>query len=179
METIAHYRVGMDSQCLSYLIDTMARATEPLGLLAEEKKSLIRIYFYMPDTLYLTATVKEECARIRNVNWRELHESFSQMIFDEVTPTNTSEVKVFTAAYANYHRDNEDCCILAEAEVGGLDVLLTYDKAFLSHLKEKSQKVSLLTPSELISKLGIQKGDQPYKIPHSTNPLSKQDWWRL
>ena len=66
--------VGLDSQCLSFLIDAMAGVSEPIGPLGDEKKALLRVYFHLPGTLYVTPTVASECVRIRDATRRDLHE---------------------------------------------------------------------------------------------------------
>ncbi len=68
--------VGLDSQCLSYLLYAIGGISEPTDLLAEEKKALLRSWFYKPGTFVLTETVISEVSRIRNIDRREFHESF-------------------------------------------------------------------------------------------------------
>ena len=68
--------VGLDSQCLSYLLDAVAEVQEPIDALAEERKALIRIWFYTPGTFYVSETVVKEVAAIRAADRREFHESF-------------------------------------------------------------------------------------------------------
>lgn len=69
-------RVGLDSQCLSYLIDAVAGIEEPTDPLAEERKALIRVWFYTPETYYVLETVAKEVSAIRAVERREFHEDF-------------------------------------------------------------------------------------------------------
>jgi hypothetical protein len=66
--------VGLDSQCLSYLLDAIAGISEPTDLLAAEKKALLRSWFYKSGTFVLTETVISEVSRIRNIDRREFHE---------------------------------------------------------------------------------------------------------
>jgi len=70
-----------------------------------------------------------------------------------------------------------DCKILAEAEVGGCEYLLTYDQDFLRNLREKTYAIKMMTPTEFWQALNIQKGSKPAKIPYSKNQLSKETWW--
>jgi uncharacterized membrane protein len=67
-------KVGLDSQCLSYLLDAIAGVEEPTDRLADERKALLRVWFYTSTTFYVSATVEAECARIRNVDSLERHE---------------------------------------------------------------------------------------------------------
>lgn len=65
--------IGLDSQCLSYLLDGIAGITEPLDALAKEKKAILRIWFYQPGSFILGETVISEVAKIRNLDRREFH----------------------------------------------------------------------------------------------------------
>lgn len=47
--------VGLDSNCLSYVIQSMEGVTEPKGDLAEQKVALVRLYLYTPGTLWTPA----------------------------------------------------------------------------------------------------------------------------
>ncbi len=73
--------VGLDSQCLSYLIDSVSDVAEPIDPLAEERKALIRVWFYTPGTFYVSETVLDEVAKIRDVDRRALHKGFVDPLF--------------------------------------------------------------------------------------------------
>ena len=77
-------QLGIDSQCLSYVIDAMAGISEPSDSLAVQKLALVRLFFHLPDTLWVTPTVTLECARIRNTDWAALHASFIRVLFGEL-----------------------------------------------------------------------------------------------
>jgi hypothetical protein len=76
------------------------------------------------------------------------------------------------------HGKMPDCRILAEAEELELESLLTYDTKFLSRLAGASPATVVESPSSYWVRLGIPKGAKPVTIPHPTNPLSQQSWWR-
>ena len=76
------------------------------------------------------------------------------------------------------HPKLNDCSLLAEAEELGLDVLLTYDHDFWKRLQNVSATTRLVKPSIHWIGLGVPHGAQPRTVPHGTNPLSPQVWWR-
>ena len=171
-------RIGADSQCFSYIINAMEGISEPVDELAPEKIALFRTYLYLPDTLYATPTVKKECAAIRDEAKKALHDSFFSSLFDEVRLANSDKIENLVGSYSSCHKKENDCRILTEAEVGGLDVLLTYDFRFLSSFLERSARVRLLRPSEFWCELSIPRGARPNKIPHPANPIGGHNWWR-
>lgn len=171
-------QVGIDSQCLSYFIDAMASTTLPTDSLAPQKIALTRLFFYLPDTLWVTPTVTEECAQIRNAERASLHQSFISVLCGEKQLRNASEVKLRTSYLMQHHSGPNDCLILAEGEDVGHDVLLSFDSNFIRRLSPYSPKVELIRPKDYWNSLHIPHGVKPNKIPHSTNPLALQDWWR-
>jgi len=172
--------VGLDSQCLSYLLDSIADISEPTGQLADEKVALLRSWFYKPGAFafILTETVISEVARIRNVERREFHESFIRTLFLNYPVRDLTTVQARTAQLAVYHSGLSDCRILAEAEELELNVVLTYDHDFWNRLSTVSATTKLMKPSSYWASLGIPKGAKPVTVPHHTNPLNEQPWWR-
>lgn len=168
--------VGLDSQCFSYLLDALSNLQEPTDALAEERKALVRIWFYR-DVFYLSETVVSECARIRQIDRRELHENWRQVLFLDPPIQNRAEVDARTSYLLQFHPKENDCRVLAEAEDIGLDALLTYDRNFRNRLGSKSGTVKVTSPSEYWASLGVLKGAQPRMVPRYDNPLSKQSWW--
>ena len=170
--------VGLDSQCLSYFLDSVVGAREPVDPLAEERKALIRTWFYTPETFYVSESVLTETAAIRNVKRRELHKGFVDVLFLDVPARDEATVQTRTKELGLKHAGRRDCRILAEAEDLELDVLLTYDRNFRRRLGDASSGVQLLTPFSYWSSLGIPKGSKPITSPHPTNPMSQESWWR-
>jgi len=171
--------IAIDSQCLTYLIDVIQTVVRPTDDLALEKIALFRLYLYLPATLEVTPTVEAECAKIRNVTRRELHESFISVLFGQLPPPSAHIAHLIdnrATELGYYHKGINDCRILAECEFSTFDYLLTYDDRFHKNLSGRS-KVNLQKPSELWANLGIPKGTPPTKRPHSTNPLDKEQWW--
>ena len=104
---IKNQNVGIDSQCLSYLIDAVVDVEEPVDPLAEEKKSLIRTWFYLPGTFYVSETVVKECSKIRNSERRELHDRFIVPLFIDAPVRNSSAVEKQTAKYMERHAEKK------------------------------------------------------------------------
>ena len=171
-------KIGLDSQCLSYLIDAIQGISEPTGKLADEKKALFRIYLYLPYPSYYTPTVLQECAAIRNSDKREIHDLYLGATFDDIIISDNDAVEKLANQYVLYHSGISDCRILAEAGIGGLDVLLTYDCSFLNHLGNRSNNVKLTTPSRMWADLHIPFGAEPKSLPAPSNPLNNESWWR-
>ena len=173
-----YIQIGIDSQCLSYLIDAMDGVSEPTDALACERKALLRLYLYLPGTLYVTPTVLTECAQIRQTDRCELHASFCDVLFNEVSVTKENEVQSLAEKYRANHSGANDCRILAEAVHGGLSALVTYDGDFISHLRYMEKMLVLDRPSTIWESMNIPQGTKPDKHPHLTNPLSREEWWK-
>lgn len=171
-------QVGLDSQCLSYLLDAIAGIGEPKDILAAEKKALLRSWFYRPGTFTLTQTVISEVGRIPNVDRRKNHESFIRTLFNDPQVVNTTHVHDRSTQFQLTHPKPRDCQILAEAEELGLEILLTYDHDFWKRLHGISPTTKLIKPSVYWTALNVPRGVEPRTVPHPTNPLSQQSWWR-
>jgi len=175
---ISDPKVGLDSQCLSYLLDGIAGINEPTDILASEKIALLRSWFYMPRTFFITATVLSEVARIRITERREFHESFVRTLFLDYPVRDLNRVQNRAIHFEALHPESADCRVLAEAEELGLDVVLSYDHDFVKRLSSVSKTVRLVTPTAYWASSNIPKGALPRTVPHHTNPLSQQLWWR-
>ncbi len=170
-------QIGLDSQCLSYLIDAMASICRPSRLIAEQQLALIRCFFYLPNTLWVTQTVTTECARIRDIELSDLHKSFINILFGELPLHDPSVTKNRATELGLHHSGKADCLVLAEAEDVGHQVLLTFDSSFINRLSLHAKNVKLVKPNDYWSSLGMPHGIKPDKVPHPTNPLAFQDWW--
>lgn len=174
----SHAHIGIDSHCLSYLLDAITGIVEPTDSLAGERKALIRIWFYALDAYFVTPTVVEECKKIRDAERKEFHRNFIDSLFCDPQTRDAEYVKNRTTALLCVHAKVGDCKILAESEEIELDVLLTYDQRFLRRLGHSSASIRLMTPSAHWESLRLPHGAQPRTKPHQTNPLSTQTWWR-
>ena len=170
--------IGVDSQCLSYLLDAINDVLEPTDALADERKALIRIWFYQPGPYFVTQTVVNECRRIKNAERKAFHQSFIDSLFANPPNRDNKLIENRTKEFFLLHPYLSDCRILAESEEIGLNVLLTYDRKFMRRLSQSSSLVRLITPSEYWTGLYLPLGSRPLTVPHQTNPLSLQTWWR-
>lgn len=155
----------------------MKDASEPVEL-ADEKKALVRIWFYTPGTYYQIETVNSESERIRDVERRELHLEFSKPLFHLCHVHDPVNVHMRTEQFSKLHTNgSKDCRLLAEAEDCGLNFLLTYDTDFLKFLTNASNITKVIKPSDYWANLGIPRGAERVTRPHQTHPLYNQSWW--
>jgi hypothetical protein len=112
------------------------------------------------------------------VERRELHESFILTLFLDYPVLDLIAVQARAEKFQELHSGLSDCRILAEAEEIKLDIVLTYDHDFWKRLHNASHITKLMKPNNYWASLNIPKGARPKTIPHNTNPLSQQQWWR-
>ena len=172
------HRVSLDTQCLSYLLDGIAGIIEPTDSLAEERKALLRTWFYRPGTFVLTETVMGKVANIKNIDRRKFHQDFILPLFHDDSVRNPSLVAKRTLEFESFHPSKNDCRILAEAEDAEVDIVLTYDDKFLKRLGSVSNKCRLERPTSYWFGFEVPRGATADKVPHRTNPLSQHSWWR-
>jgi hypothetical protein len=151
---------------------------EPTDALADEKKAMLRCYLYLPDTLYGTPTVVEECEAIPDPERRELHSRFFYANFDVVEIVDASRVSNLVSEFNERHAKINDCKVVAEAIVGGADILITFDSDMTSKLSPVSEPMRIMSPSAFWASLEIPNDATPDKVPHHSNPLSAQAWWK-
>lgn len=170
-------QVGLDSQCLSYLIDIISSTSRISESVADQQLSLIRIYMYAIGTFFVTPQVQSECLNIPSPEYRESHESFMSSLFGVLPVNDQGVVEKSTVRFYEKHKKRGDCLVLAEAIDVGHDFLLTFDTRFVERLSGLSE-TNLLSPSSYWESLKIPKGSSPNKVPSLGNPLSVQDFWQ-
>lgn len=170
-------QVGLDSQCLSYLIDTLEGIAAPTDRLAEQKLALVRSYLYTPGTLWVTPTVEREFRRIRDARRRASHVSWTNVLFGVRRVNAAVAVADRAVSLEQFHDDPDDRLVLAEAEDIGFTTLLSFDTDFVKHLAPHA-RLSLTTPGEFWKNLAIPRGATPTTVPADGNPLADEDWWR-
>jgi len=169
--------IGLDSNCLSYIIDALEGLTQPTDDLALQRVALVRLFLYTPGTLWTMPTVKEEFARIPEPIRRASHESWTSVLFG-VRPLNRpANVRQRAADLERYHSKLEDRLVLAEAEDIGFSALLSFDNTFIKRLQHHA-RLRLTTPRAFWDSLLIPKGAAPVQLPAKDNPLLHQTWWR-
>ena len=173
-------KIAVDSNALTYLIDVINPAYDPKldkSGLSDDRISMLRIFFYGGYTYYILPTVFDEFKRIEDALKRNSHESFCQVLTEHgIWDFNQHNIKKRIRELLPYHNKMKDCQIVAEAEMGGLDTLLTRDKDFLTHLGLKTN-VSLQSPYQFWESLSIMPGTERKLSPHPTNPLANKSWW--
>lgn len=170
--------VALDSQCMSYLIDAMEGVKEPVCNVADQKKALIRIWLYTPVLFHVTATVRTECAQIQDEKRRALHEDYAITLLWDPPVFQPDLVARRVVELLPSHPSELDCRVLAEAEEHSFDALLTFDHDFWTRLGPKAPVVPLQQPIQFWKGLSISRGARPTRLPHRTNPLSRETWWR-
>ena len=75
------------------------------------------------------------------------------------------------------HPHEEDCLVVAEAEILHADCLITFDKKMRKKLNGVAS-IAVLSPTELWVRLVVPHGTPPKIVPHPTNPLRQQTFWR-
>jgi predicted nucleic acid-binding protein len=149
----------------------------PGDALAEQKVALVRLFLYLPGTLWVTPTVEREFLRIRRPEWKAKHQSWASVHFGVRPPGNTESVARRAAELKKVHPDEDDCLVLAEAEDIGIATLLSFDDDFLKRLAPHA-RLALTRPAEFWATLGIPEGATPHWLPTQDNPLAHQTWWR-
>jgi predicted nucleic acid-binding protein len=176
-------KISIDSNSHTYLIEAVCPDYEPekdnSGLF-EERRSMIRILLYRHQPFYVLPTVQEEYKRIKNLNWKEEHEEFTNiLLLDYRGKLDNNKIAMRKKALLFYHNKEIDCQILAEAEAAGMDIILTCDQRFIKRLGSQTLNVKILKPTEYLEKLNIPPGTKPIWRPAPSNPLSKKKWWKI
>lgn len=169
--------LGLDSQCLTYLIEVITNTVAPTDALAEERTALLRTWLYARPALWLAGPVTAEYEAIRDRTRRELHASWGAVHFLQIKVHDPARVAARTVDFLRLHPEDNDCRILAEAEDLGLSAVLTFDTRFRNRLSSAS-RVPLVKPCEYWQSLKIPPGAPPQLLPAKDNPLSQETWWR-
>lgn len=149
------------------------------GEVAPEREAAFLVFLHIEPILVLP-TVKRQVARIPDADLRALHQGFELVHLEE---PQLDEATVATRAreLGQYHkgdqREEEDCRVVAEAELAGADSLLSFDKDLRKRLSPYA-RLPLLAPSEYWTALGIPRGTRPPKEPDRSHPLYPEPWWR-
>lgn len=149
----------------------------------EEIIAIFRIYTYKKYIFWLLPTAIIEYMKIKDKKiagrkseheHKDLHDTLCN---EWKMPINRRrEIEKGRDFYLTLHNKVNDCRLLAEADVAGMDVLLTRDKYFLKHLKGKERKTKLMRPSEYWLLLNIPRGSKPGLVPLNS-PLSLNNIW--
>lgn len=69
------------------------------------------------------------------------------LLFNEILRLDAHAVDAWARHYNQFHNDMDNCYLVAESEEVTLDVVLTFDRDLLRHLRHRAN-ISLMTPSE-------------------------------
>lgn len=175
------YCIAIDSNSFTYVIDALESIDGPAEEPKDEKLALFRIYLHLPGSFHISPTVELEFGRIRDEAKRILHQSWFDSHFLPFVPapdTKLVQNRVLELSAGFSPKNSNDCSVLAECELHGIKVLLTYDTWFLKHLARRSTTVRVLSPTAYWSEMGIPFGAKPSKVPRGDNPMGKVSWWR-
>ncbi len=177
---IERYGVGLDSNIVTYLAEAMTTGYDPRvdddPKLSAERAAALRVFLYVGD-LFIPPTVAVEVGGIRDSARRAYHEMIGEALVSELVNIDETAVARRAENFLALHPKCSDCRVLAEAEVGCLSHLLTLDAQLEARLGG-STPVTIAAPSAFWTDLGLPHGCPPRWVPHPTNPLASQDWWR-
>lgn len=175
--------IAIDSNALTYFIGAIESAYDPsldTPNLAAQKVAMLRIYFYRGEPFYIVPTVEQEYKRITEDGKRNIHgDVHSILLLDFIWDIDENEIIKRANSYSNFHPDPKDCRIVAEAELGGIEVLLSFDRQFINRLRHNTVSIVLMQPSDYWNILNIAPGTRPILSPHKSNPLSHKTWWLI
>lgn len=169
--------VGLDTNCLTYLLSALEGVAAPTDGLAEQKVALVRLYLYTPGTLWVTPTVEREFLRIRDEVRRASHVSWTSVLFGVRPLSDAGAVETRAASMEHLHPDLDDRLVLAESEDIGFATLLSFDTTFVKRLS-KHARLLLTEPAAFWASVGVPRGATPDKVPAFGNPLAAATWWR-
>ena len=177
--------VALDSNAMTKLIEALASIVgPPASPDRQERVALAQSFFYLPDEccFHYTPTVEIEYLRISNDAQLRDHISWAGTLLCQVNPPpDPKRVSIRTLQLSKFHANSknlDDCKVLAECEASMIKCLISDDKGFVSALRNCSPTVRLSTPVEYWQSLNVPKGSSPKRIPHCTNPLLHENWWK-
>jgi hypothetical protein len=178
-----HHRAALDSNALTFFVEAMrtgyGSGTEN-DAVAREGTAVLRAYLYAGHIFTLLPTAVKEYRQIADAQRLAFFEQVAAvLLLDAVPKPSALDVEVRVREFQQYHGGVDDCRLLAEADSMGIPHLLTFDHRFRRALESRAQRTRLLSPSEYWDSLGIRAGAEPKLSPHSSNPLSRESWWRI
>jgi hypothetical protein len=170
-------RIAIDANCVTYLLDALEGVVEPTDSLANQRKALVRLFFYSPGALIVTPTICREVSAIPDSERRKRHKTCLSVLFEPVFPASRSRVIELSCVYHTVHSRDGDCRALAESVEAGCDAFLSFDRAFVRNLQAYAVPLRLEQPADYWHSLAIPQGTRPRSIPAPSNPLAQHNWW--
>jgi len=175
VETAIH----LDSMVLSYLAHAMAPGYEP-GRdpdLDSERIAALRLLMVTSGLGVGNTAAREALETPDHVHRVEIQLLIdSTLLEDEVLPELHEAYESRVAELQRVHPEENDCRILAEAEMCRVRVLLTFDKTMQRRLAPVAN-VEVVFPSVEWDRLAAT-SPRAISVPHPTNPLSRRDFWK-
>jgi len=175
-------KIALDSNCTTYFSDALDPTYDPtndISGLAPEKISLVRINFYTGIPYFILPSVKNENKKIRNLVKSMDHTKLAEILLDERSwDFEESKIDKLVREIFRFHSKLIDCKIVAEAQLSGMDFLLTCDKDMFTRFNKLSKHVSITIckPSIYLNSLNLPKGIKP----KCQSPgLMHKTWWKL
>ncbi|MCR4336220.1 MAG: hypothetical protein NUV91_00215 [Candidatus Omnitrophica bacterium] len=169
--------IAADSQIVTYLVEANEAKYDPdldASLLKPERKEAFRIA--LRYRIWLLPTVYNEVKAIKDMNRLLQHTSFLNVMLGRTNLNNPflkQRIDKRSKEFFQYHPKENDCRILAEAEMLGIKIFLTFDDDFQKRL-ESHTRIKLLKPSQFV----IPPGTSLKFKPAGDNPKSVQNWWK-
>lgn len=174
MDTI----IGFDSNVLSaFLLANNGKVAQYHGdPLTQERLATYRLFLHCRPFILPSVTV--EAGLIPNGVKLEEHLRFIAYSFAEVIPAEYQKQLIArrAAELGKFHNGQLDCEIVAEAEVGGVPIVVSLDSKLISRLSPHTS-IRLRRPTELWSDLALPPGTPPKWVPGSDHPLEHETWW--
>lgn len=154
--------VGVDTNVLAYLVQAARGTDDPAAdsdpTLKSERVAAYRVFRHSPG-IAVTPTVAEEVEQTANPAERADLAGWKTLLNVEILALPPDAVEARAQGLRPYHDEERDCRIVAEAEIGGLAVLLTFDRTLRKRLDDRSPTVRVRYPSEYWGELQSQ-GDR-------------------
>ncbi len=182
--TVSEINIGLDSQCYTYLISALNDVVEPKDddPTKEQKISLVRLFLYPESiTFCLSPTVINEYEEIRDSTRLDIHNSWASVHFCKFNPEPLIDhVNVLKDCLLEKHNKENDCKIISEYKLYGVNTVLSYDSDLLKKLSglQEISSLKILSPLDFWSSLNVAEDSNPSHTPTGDNPLSNQTWWR-
>lgn len=175
--------VAFDSDILTYLMQANTAGYDPARdcdkEVAPEREAAFLLFLHV-EPIVVLPTVKRQVARIPDADFRTLHQGFL-MVHTEEPQLDEASIASRARKLGQHHKgdqgEEEDCRVVAEAELAAVDALLSFDMDLRRRLGPHA-RLPLLAPSEYWPVLGIPRGTRPPKEPDSLHPLYPETWWR-
>lgn len=170
----------VDTNILDCLLHAMERGELPPmndPALADQQVATLRLLLWRG--LSVGRVAADEIRRVPDAAKRRALDSIIQVLLPEVW-IQSEDVPVWNARVNELrkrHRGEMDCRLVAEGEMVGASVLLSFDKAMVRRLGSHA-KIRVLFPTVYWNELAIPRGTPPKWTPAPSNPFAHATFWR-